>query len=331
MILVLRDADRARLAWERGFNSIFFSTEIGSQVAFYGMNFYADLEARLMFAENVKLEASLSDSGVDIQVWHLGRRYELVKIKDWDPGILNFIIAHYNCSELIIFTDETAEFESILTSKILDIPIRHVRRLSNVLDYNFPKSEKLSKIIFVGYSEDIDTEESISKILNLPDEILVHLEIGEENLTLVDQNLVQLATKNIVLVYNLNPLIDAGLEFDSFIKRVVKSKKHNSELSSFRIITPFSWCWTSLPNEASLVFSSATNSYSPLTFRSGQSLSNDVINETLSDVRLRRKRCYECPFTINCLSVEYAGKNGDVGCLPANAKFFFNWNPYAAD
>ena len=328
MILVLRDADRARLAWERGFNSVFFSTEIGSEIALYGINFYADLEARLKFAENVILEALLSDSGVEIQVWHLGRRYELVKIKDWDPGILNFLIAHYNCSELIVFTEKTAKFERILTSKILDIPIRHARRLSDVLDCKFPKLEKLSRFIFVGYSEDFNTEESISKILNLPDDIIVHLEIGKENLPLVDQYLVQLAAKNIVLVYNLNPLIDEGLEFDSFIKMAVKAKKRNSELSSFRIITPFSWCWTSLPNEASLVLSSATNSYSPLTFRSGQSLSNDVFNETLSDVRLRRELCHECPFTINCLSIEYASQHGDIKSLPTNAKLFFNWNPY---
>ena len=98
-----------------------------------------------------------------------------------------------------------------------------------------------------------------------------------------------------------------------------------------RVITPYSWCWTNIPENASVVLTKARNSYSPLTFQTGQKLSSNVLKETLNDVRLRRERCHECPFTINCLSTEYAVKLVEPESRPCNAEFFYNWNPYAAD
>ena len=157
------------------------------------------------------------------------------------------------------------------------------------------------------------------------------MEIGKGNLWLVYQNLIQLASMNMVLVYKTNPSEDFGVEFNDLVKKLFDEKKKNSDLASLRVITPYSWCWTNIPENASVVLTQARYSYSPLTFQTGQKLSSNVFKETLNDVRLRRERCHECPFTINCLSTEYAVKLGEPESRPCNAEFFCNWNPYAAD
>ena len=77
--IVLRDADRARLAWERGFNSKYFTSEIGSEIALNGSNYFNELETRLMFSDNVRMELLVTSPGIDILIWYLGRRYEMAR------------------------------------------------------------------------------------------------------------------------------------------------------------------------------------------------------------------------------------------------------------
>ena len=329
--IVLRDADRARLAWERGFNSKYFTSEIGSEIALNGSNYFNELETRLMFSDNVRMELLVTSPGIDILIWYLGRRYEMAKIDTLDHGVINFFIAKYNVSELIIFSENRTIVEKIVPSKIIGCPIHQVRNLSDSVELDLSKSEELYLPIHLAYCKDFSTEKSFSKILKLPEEILIHLEIGKGNLRLVNQNLIQLASMNMVLVYNSNPSEDFGVEFNDLVKRLFDEKKKNSDLASLRVITPYSWCWTKIPENASVVLTKARNSYSPLTFQTGQKLSSNVLKETLNDVRLRRERCHVCPFTINCLSTEYAVKLGEPESRPCNAEFFYNWNPYAAD
>lgn len=332
--MVLRDADRARLAWERGFVARYFTTDIGTEIALNGANFYGELQRRLMFSENVRLEIYPSDIATEVILCYLGRRYVLESSNEINSGRLNYFISIYNVSELIIFAEQLLSCEIINNLLINASNIHYVNDLS--VNINFLLTQDLIKtpllnIIYIARALDFMTKSSLNSILLMPVKATIHLELCIENINWVIANLAILASREVILVYSINPSVDKGKVLNLIVDKILEEKHINPEAINLRIIFVYSWCWIEQPEDAITAFSLARNNYSPLSAKTATRFSNDIFKNTLEDVRRRRERCHECSLAINCLSSEYASTSHMPIEIPVHFDRFQKWQPYAAD
>ena len=331
--MVLRDADRARLAWERGFVPRYFTTDIGTEIALNGANFYGELQRRLMFSENVRLEIYASDIATEVILCNLGRRYVLESSNEINSARLNYFISIYNVSELIIFAEQLSR-EIINNLLINDQNIHYVKDISEninlLLTQDLIKTPLLN-IIYIALATDFMTEASLNSILLMPVEATIHLELCLENINWIIANLSILASREVILVYSINPSVDKGESLNLIVNKLLEEKRNNPEAINLRIIFVYSWCWIEQPEDAITALSLARNNYSPLSTKTATRFSNDIFKKILEDVRRRRERCHECSLAINCLSSEYASTSLMPIEIPVHFDRFQNWQPYAAD
>ena len=331
--MVLRDADRARLAWERGFEALYFTTDIGTEIALNGANFYGELQRRLMFSENVRLEIYVSDIATEVILCNLGRRYVLKSFNEINSGRLNYFISIYNVSELIIFAEQLSS-EIISHLLINNINIHYVKDVSKninfLLTHDLIKTPLLN-IIYIARAINFMTEASLNSILLMPVEATIHLELCLENISWVIANLAILASREIILVYSINPSVDKGQTLNLIVNKLLEEKHINPDAINTRLISVYSWCWIEQPEDAITALSLARYNYSPLSAKAATRFSNDIFKNTLEDVRRRRERCHECSLAVNCLSSEYASTSLMPIEIPVHFDRFQNWQPYAAD
>jgi hypothetical protein len=328
--IVLRDADRVRLSWERGYAPQFFSTETGKEIARNGANYLGELQARLMFSNNVLLEVHPLPSGNELMLWHLGRRYKLGDNGSVSRGHLNYLAALYNVSGLILFPGEADDQDCISSALPSDLPVIWVRYLqgaADVVDLKDERDPPRNAISVLRANASLDRD-SLNRLRDLPGNL--HLEVGHENLGWICDNLLKLASMDAALVYCRDPHEDDGDELRFVAQALLLKKRKNLDLSSVRLIAPQSWCWLDRPEAVFVVLAAAKDSYSPLTAAVGPRFVGDVFERTLEDVRRRRERCANCCLSINCVSSDFASTDGDAIKMPSNAALFRNWAPYSA-
>ena len=328
--MILRDADRVRLSWERGYAPRFFATEIGKEIARNGANYLGELKARLMFSDNVKMEITPAANGHNLTIWHLGRRYELESDISLSREYLNYIAAVYNISDITVIgalTPNDDLFSSVLP---VDLPVFYVYDLSRGA-FSAPPDLRgpIETYLWTMTATALPNPDALMLLRSLPVGNIAHIEVSQENLGWVCDNLIELASMDVTLVYCRDPLKSDGEELRQIASAVLRRKRCNADLSSVRLITPYSWCWLQRPEDAPVVLAAARNCYSPLTSRHGPRFDRNVFDRTLEDVRLRRIRCKDCAFAVNCVSAEFASLDDDSAPMPRNSLSFRTWFPYA--
>ena len=331
---VLRDADRVRLSWERGYEPKFFSTEIGAEIAQNGANYLGELQARLMFSHNVFLEIHSLNSHFELIIWHLGRRYTVGNTASLSLERVNYLAALFNVSSVVLFPEEPDRDRVSLTLP-RELPLVRVGILQTPTDiYRVQDDDHIiwtikAKMFMAGKPPKLVSgtngdHQSIIRSL--------HVEVGYENIGWICDNLLELASINAALVYSRDPSADEGDEFRFITKCILRRKYRNLNLSSVRLIAPVSWCWLDRPEDTAFVLTPAQDSYSPLTATIGPRLvGGNVFEDTLEDVRRRRERCGSCCLSINCVSFDFASWQGSASKVPRNSAKFRSWAPYSAD
>lgn len=330
--MVLRDADRVRLSWERVYAPHFFSTDIGKEFARNGANYLGELQARLMFSDNVRMEVHPLRAGSKLTLWHLGRRYEIGNNVSLSPGHLNYLAALFNVSGVILFPGQASDEDCISSALPSNLPVIRVRNWLGATNVADPQSERdlMRQVIWVLEANASFDRDTLIRLRGLPVADTPHIEVGHENLSWICDNLLELASMDAALVYCRNTHKDDGDELRQIARALFQRKQRIGDLSSVRLVTPQSWCWLERPEDAPVVLAAAKDSYSPLTAALGPWFVGDVFERTLEDVRRRREHCEDCSLAINCVSSDFASANGGAIKMPRNAQAFRMWTPYAA-
>lgn len=331
--MVLRDSDRVRLSWERGYDSNYFATEIGKEVAKSGANYLGELQARLMFAENVVLEIGANKDGYRLSIWNVGRRYDVNTPLSLTKVFIDQLVAMFNVTKIVLLPQLDLE-----TEYIADICPDHIALVivSKFQDAFKPKETFKESVPFQEFiwtfDVDVTLRADILSVLQwLPEGHTPHVEVGTENLEWVCENLWFLSSIEARLIYCRNPKEDVGEEFNRIVEAMVLHKKQHADLLSVRLISPYSWCWLETPEHAITLLCPASVSYSPLTIGLGPNLNQNVFDSTLEDVRLRRSTCGDCALAVNCISLDFAVLGSEVRQKPCCLHLFQTWTPYLAD
>ena len=328
---ILRDADRLRLSWERGYNSKFFHTDLGHELAKSGPNFHAHLIARLKFDKLTVLEIGRKTNLFHLSLWSCGRRYSLQNLLTLESSTLNRVIAEYNISYVVIEnTVEPSEVAHSLPRKEV-LNSNFVRKIFEFNDNGRKELQPETELERPLISIECNDLPELDKIKKLAASHEVHLAVSRLNFPNLIPILEDLVALNIQLVFVSEDPEVAGAEMAEIAEIMESAKAKNPNLNALRLITDLSWCWVEDPWVAVAILSHAAESYSPITNNHSSYLIGDIFTEILSSVRGRDKLCGQCAFVLNCVSSDYADTKRENAITPKFHNVYKSWGPYAPD
>lgn len=328
---ILRDADRLRLAWERGYNPKYFHTKLGHELAIAGPVFHGHLMERIKFDKLSVLEISRKHNTYCLSIWSSGRRFCLKNRDTLERSVLLRVAAEYNITFIVI--DDGINYLEVAN----DLPRQEVLR--TVFIDNILNVEKLSDSIMKSVmkrqalivSTELNNIPDLSQLQELSGSYQIHMAIGRRNYAAIEPILEEIMALDIQLVFvSDNPEL-AGPEMAEIAENLASAKFKNPNLSSLRLITNLSWCWIDDPWVATAILAHAADSYSPLTSSNLIRISKDIYKETLDDVRNKSRSCSDCAFVFNCISADYVDSPVVFPVRPIYHHEYSTWAPYAAD
>jgi len=328
---ILRDADRLRLAWERGYNPKYFHTTLGHELAKAGPVFHGHLIKRIKFDKLNVLELSRINNSFCLSIWSSGRRFYLKTRDTLERSFILKVSAEYNITFIVI--DHVVNYSEISTS----LPSPGV--LKSIFVNNIPNGAQLSDSILKSVMKtqalvvltELTNIPELSQLQELSGSYQIHMAIGRYNYAAIEPILEDLMALDIQLVFVADNPDLAGPEMAGIAEDLASAKFGNPNLSSLRLITNLSWCWIHNPWVATAILAHADNSYSPLTSSNFIRRSEDFYKETLDDVRKKSKKCSDCAFVFNCISADYADSPVGFPVRPIYHHEYSTWAPYTAD
>jgi hypothetical protein len=316
-----------RLSWERGYKERFFATPVGREMASSPPQFLYGVRQLLMFSEGVVLEVFNVDGRYECTAWYLNLRFKLYSSDQLSTSYLNYLIAVINAG-LIVFAGSTDQFAGDFLSGITyGVDICFTVAIHQFCGEYFNNPHPAAKYILTGTLDDYLRFED--KLFHLHSDVIseCHLVFNESCFGVLLDRLEYFSSDHFRLVYISPELSEVYPDLQDFIDTVLELKRTNEELSSFRILFPYSWCWSNSPFSAPRIFYKAKCSYSPVTAKFRMFYSHDIFREVMGHARNRVHKCKNCIFSINCASYDYAVHVTDEALLPVNLSNFSVWQP----
>lgn len=313
---ILRDADRIRLSWERGFDPQFFETEWGMEFAKRDPSFAENVLTRLSFANGSVLEINLQTRTADLVV--LNSKFGCSPDLLTDPGLRASFINHYKVTKILVFgvgpRDNLLSFESpFLSDGVLEVsewrtatgyrPSSKASERGAVLSGN-----DLSHLITAFKTEELHIRVTSDTI----DEVV-------ENIDCINNNQISLVVPgNTVAVKDIIICLIAAL-------KVLEAQSDG--VTGAKIICEVAWCHFVLPEEALTYFKKIEGQYSAIVSLPTMSGLNDMVPSIVINEKERHDQCGECAFSLHCPKRDFelgAWKFGH----PIYQSQFQGWNPY---
>jgi len=316
---VLRDADRVRLSWERGFDERFFETYWGKEFAKRDSSFTENVLTRLSYREGSIMEINLLTGAVALFV--LQRKFTCPSHLATDAGARAWFINHYKVSKIVVHGAEPKEDHSQFKSPFLKegvFAVGHHRvgvslhsELSATLDTTTANLKEVKQLTEVSDGTEV--------------QIVVNSETVEEVIDVIDC----INNKQISLV-----VPGVSLEAISLIKRLIKAlaafnNARSEVVEGAKLICEVAWCHFTLPEEVLTYFDKIDRQYSPIVSQPALSDVSDMVRTTVVSEKERHNTCGECPFSLHCPMRDLEHGSWRFG-VPVNQSRFQGWNPYVA-
>jgi hypothetical protein len=324
---ILRDADRARLAWERGYKAEYFHTNIGMEMASIPSLYLHGIKQLLMFSENVVIEISFIENNFVYTVWNLNLRFKLFSSLYFLSAEVNYFVSITNATRVVFINCIDKVESSAITDLTYDIDIYFTVEITKFHLFDYEGINNRLKLMLTGsINEYLDSKDLISDSISL-NKTSIHLSFNDYCFDKIIKDIDHFSMDHIKLNYVSISEQNDFSALQKFTNNIIELKKINDNASSFRIIYFYSWCWLESPQSASSIFSKAKFSYSPLTYSIGEIYGKDIYGEVLSITRRRMKKCELCIFSINCPSYEFVHNDQIPIKSPKNKTIFIDWKP----
>lgn len=316
---ILRDADRLRLSWERGFDSRFFETEWGKEFAKRDSSFAENVLTRLSFANGSVLEINLQGRTADLVV--LNRKFACSPSLLIDSGVRARFINHYKVTKIMIYGVGPQDGLRQLESPFLSDGVVVVNQGRYGAGYR--TSSNASKDWAAFSSNDI------SHLVGSFEAEEVQIRITSDTVDEVIDNIDSINNKQINMVV---PGTSAAVK--TIIKRLISalmvSREQSVDAMGAKIICDVAWCHFVQPEEALTYFEKIDRQYSSIVSLSTMSGVGDMVRAITVNELERHDECGECAFSLHCPKRDLEHGSWTLG-QPVFQSSFQGWNPYVID
>ena len=323
----VRDADRLRLAWERGYEAHYFASDLGHELAQRYPDYHAGLIRRFSFDKPVILELNTTEKNtrkntgqsITMTVWNLGRRYLLGSFPQLTTEMLNWYIAWLNVTTVYDLSTDLALSDLDLSRIIGGVKLRKVSAAPD------RKAHMLAENL-----TDLDDCIALAET-DAPVQYLV----SDSNFDSTLYHLATLASRGCDLVFNdRSPTADERLKV--LANALDDVKRRDEDAVSCRIITEMAWCHIESIDCALRVLAKAQDAYAPVTGFNVNPLNapEEIFEAILLEERKKYNCCGNCAFSLNCVRQPPLHTGSQNGCpidsAPAYFEKFKIWDFYDA-
>lgn len=313
---ILRDADRVRLSWERGYDERFFSTNAGRQFASRGPGFTENVLAKTSFEAGSILEIHAPTS--NLFCWYGGARFDLGSARGLTPGDIGWLVAKHYVQRIVCFDGKPPKnFQAAQLSTLVPPceQLRQSERYAGLASY----------LLLETASEDHRDDEIMQTGGFNSNEVQVLVTNGSLHRVLAE--LPSIDNNQDVLVVSANTE-DAVATLKQLCSGLLERRTNSLETVGAKIITDLAWCHLEEYELVHRLFAKHPDNYSPLLFDAANSLGSDIIRETFDNEIWLDKECGECIFSLSCTRRDFNGREW-LTEKPAFQAAASTWNPYS--
>ena len=319
MAKILRDADRVRLSWERGFNERFFETDWGKEFAKRDSSFAENILTRLSLEAGSVLEINLLTGIAELAV--LQQKFACPPILITDAGARAWFINHYNVSTIVVRGAGKAEDYLQFRSPFLRDGVLVVSDQQAGVSLRTELNATLDKA--ASYMD------GVVQLTESSDAAEVHIRVNPETIEEVMAVIDCINNRQISLVV---PGVSA--EAISLTRRLIAGLKAcnsaSEEYLGAKVICEVAWCHFLPPEDALTYFEKVDRQYSPIVSPPTLSVAEEMVRAVVEYEKERHDACGECPYSLHCSMRDFADGSWRFG-RPEYQPKFQGWNPYAAD
>ena len=316
---ILRDADRVRLSWERGFEERFFETDWGKEFAKRDSSFAENILTRLSLEAGSVLEINLLTGIAELAV--LQQKFACPPILITDAGARAWFINQYKVSKIVVRGAEQAEDYPQFRSPFLRDGVMVVSDQQAGVSLRSELSATLHKAAL--------PMDGVAQLTEISDEEEVHIRVNPETIDEVMEVIDCINNRQVSLVV---PGVSA--EAISLTRRLIAGLKTSSSASEegvgAKIICEVAWCHFLSPEDALTYFEKIEQQYSPIVSPPILSVAEDMVRAVVEYEKERHDTCGECPYSLHCSMRDLVDGSWRFG-TPEHQSKFQGWNPYVAN
>ena len=319
MAKILRDADRVRLSWERGFEERFFETDWGKEFAKRDSSFTENVLTRLSLKAGSVLEINLLTGIAKLAV--LQHKFACPPILITDAGARAWFINHYNVSKIVVRGAGQAEDYLQFRSPFLRDGVLVVSDQQAGVSLRSEVSATLDKAALP-----ID---GVMQLTEISDAAEVHIRVNPQTIDEVLGVIDCINNRQFSLVV---PGVSA--EAISLTSRLIEGLKACNRASEedmgAKVICEVAWCHFLPPEDALTYFEKVDRQYSPIVSPPILSVAEDMVRAVVEYEKERHDTCGECPYSLHCSMRDLVDGSWRFG-TPEHQSKFQGWNPYVAN
>lgn len=313
---ILRDADRIRLSWERGFDERFFHTKWGKEFAQRDSSFAQNVFTRVSFAYGSILEFNLTENIAYLVV--LNRKFQCSKEILTDTGMRARVINHYKVKRIIVYGDGHYDRFTELDSPFLS---------EGVFGVSWGRFGAGVLVLSSGRNEcDALKDKDISHLVENFEAEDVQIRVTPETFEEVIESIDVINNKQISLV-----VPGTSIEVKTLIGHLIIALKDSIDKSDeaigAKIICEVAWCHFSEPEEVLTYFEKIGRQYSPIIPLSIMGGLEDIVRAIVIREIEEHSECGDCAFSLHCPRRDLDGGEWKLG-RPFYKSHFKGWNPY---
>ena len=316
---ILRDADRVRLSWERGFEERFFETDWGKEFAKRDSSFTENVLTRLSLKACSVLEINLLTGIAKLAV--LQQKFACPPILITDAGARAWFINHYNVSKIVVRGAGQAEDCLQFRSPFLRDGVLVVSDQQAGVSLRSEVSATLDEATLP-----ID---GFMQLIEISDTAEVHIRVNPQTIDEVLGVIDCINNRQISLV-----VPGVSSEAISLTRRLIAGLKTSNSASEedmgAKVICEVAWCHFLPPEDALTYFEKVDQQYSPIVSPPTLSVAEDMVQAVVEYEKERHDACGECPYSLHCSMRDFVDGAWRFG-RPKYQPKFQGWNPYVAD
>ncbi len=324
---ILRDSDRYRLAWERGYQEKYFYTRQGKKIASRNLVYLRSFKELFNFENSLSLEIIYLEKQYryEISLKYFKFINKILISKTLNKFKIISLVLHYNIKVINIAQNIILNKSFIKTLNDLDIKIVHVyNNNKNFLNHSSNK-KKYSVIRTSSYSffKILDSEKFINN-----KKISYHIELNNNNYKKVLDYLDRIVNDNIEVKFIVDFINNKQTKWlESFLDELMLRKKKNIFYRNILIYGNIPWCitpkikyiFTCLAPRQYNVYKKKFYYYEKLNIK-------NLIEKKIDDLEERYKNCEHCSYFYTCGSFVSKNKIKKLRNLPGYKKTFHKNN-----